>query len=84
MQLKTADQWPGIHYSLWCSVNTMRKTERDQILKMLHNIQCLATELSKLEVEARRKRKFCYEELAAVNAAIKEVEQWILLGTLMQ
>jgi uncharacterized protein YozE (UPF0346 family) len=54
--------------------------------KMLKNIQIMVEDLSKLEVEARRKQKFTYTEIKAneINNAIDHLEKLILIAKLMQ
>lgn len=54
--------------------------------KMLKNIEKMVEELSKLEVEARRKQKYTYTEpkVIQINTAIDHLEKLILMAKLMQ
>lgn len=54
--------------------------------KMYNNISKMVTELSKLEVEARRTRKETYvkEKVAEINKAIDHLEKLLLVAQLMR
>ena len=84
MKIEKATDWQIIHNDL--------KTElfvagyNPDLKKMLDNITKMVTELSKAEVEARRLHNVKYLEapLEKINAAIKHLEQFLLMAKLMK
>lgn len=54
--------------------------------KILKNIESMVTELSKLEVTARRTKSnaCCVTQLANINAAIQHLEKVMLIAKLMK
>ena len=54
--------------------------------KMLKNIDTMVTDLSKLEVSARRNHStlFTKEKVDEINQAIKHLEQFLLVAKLMK
>ena len=54
--------------------------------KILKNIESMVTELSKLEVTARRTKSntCCVAQLASINAAIQHLEKVMLIAKLMK
>jgi hypothetical protein len=57
-----------------------------EIRTMLQNIDNMVNALSKAEVIARRKhvKTETLPELEQVNSAIKNLEQWLMMGTLLR
>jgi hypothetical protein len=56
------------------------------LIKMLKNIETMVTDLSKLEVTARRIQKFSYtvDLVNKINASIDRLEKLILMAQLMR
>jgi hypothetical protein len=84
MEIKSATDWQHVHWALRADINSLGFNPDFQ--RMLNNITNMVTELSKAEVEARRihKDKYVQEPLAAINKAIKHLEQFLLMAKLMQ
>jgi hypothetical protein len=56
------------------------------IRKMLKNIDTMITELSKIEVEARRTKRdtVVKAQLDKINEAVDTVEKWVIMAVLYQ
>jgi hypothetical protein len=76
----------------WQEVHTKLRTELDMIgynpdlRKMLENIANMVTSLSKLEVDARRIKRYTYTEelVLKINHAIDHLEKLVLMAKLMK
>jgi hypothetical protein len=82
MDIKTALDWPKVEAVL---VESSRhtKTYQREVLKIIHNIGGMVSQLSKLELEARRSpfksNQRVIEQLRKINTQIYELEQWLTL-----
>jgi len=84
MEIKFATDWPAIDVELLAQIGHL---PFNKDLRKLHaNISVMVIDLSKLEVEARRLRAPYKVEskLNEINAAIKHLEQLILMAILIQ
>lgn len=84
MEIKSWADWPEVDREL---TNQIRLIDYNPDLhKMKRNLDVMVTELNKAEVEARRIKNYRYLEpqLAQVNGAIAQLEQWIFLLLLRQ
>lgn len=84
MEIKSWADWPEVDREL---TNQIRLIDYNPDLhKMKRNLDAMVTELNKAEVEARRIKNYRYLEpqLAQVNGAIAQLEQWIFLLLLRQ
>ena len=79
MKIKQATDFHPVFVHLKSELNALNYNP--DLNKMLKNIQ-----ISKLEVEARRKQKFTYTDIKAneINNAIDHLEKLILIAKLMQ
>ena len=76
----------------WFNVSNKLRTQLDNLPynndlhKMLKNIEKMVTELSKLEVEARRIRNTSYliDRVNDINKSIDHLEKLILMASLMR
>lgn len=84
MIIKKATDWQLIESDLRSELFT--SGYNPDLKKMLDNITGMVTELSKAEVEARRLHSDKYLEgpLNKINAAIKHLEQFLLMARLMK
>lgn len=82
-----------IEYALdWQEVSRKLLTEMQSagynpdLKKMYTNISAMVTELSKLEVTARRAQKYSFttEKVESINKAINHLEKLILIAKLMK
>ena len=84
MEIKSWADWPEVDREL---TNQIRLIDYNPDLhKMKRNLDVMVTELNKAEVEARRIKNYRYLEpqIAQVNGAITQLEQWIFLLLLRQ
>lgn len=84
MKIKVATDFQAISSQLRSELNSLNYNP--DLRKMLKNIEIMVEELSKMEVEARRKQKFTYTEIKAaeINNALDHLEKLILIAKLMQ
>ena len=84
MKIKVATDFQKISTQLRSDLNSLNYNP--DLLKMLKNIEKMVVELSKMEVEARRKQKYTYTEpkVNEINLAIDHLEKLILMAKLMQ
>ena len=84
MKIKVATDFQEISGYLKRDLNSLN--HNPDLLKMLKNIEKMVEELSKMEVDARRKQKYTYTEpkVELINRAIDHLEKLILMAKLMQ
>lgn len=84
MRIETALDWGIVGVELTQQLN--RLPYNPDLKKMIHNIDIMITELSKLEVEARRihKPEYTKEKVDSINKAIDQLEKWLLIAELMK
>lgn len=85
MHIKSSLDWAVVESELCASVRKIRSISYDmQARKLIRNLQPLVTDLSNLELLARRnKQKYIEREIVAkleqINAEINSIEQWVLM-----
>lgn len=85
MHIKSSLDWAAIEAHLYSQARSIKRVTYDmQARKLVRNLQPLVTELSNLELLARRnKQKYIEREIAAkleqINTEITNIEQWILM-----
>ena len=84
MEIKTALDWPKVEAPLLASVRNLKDYEhRDQAGKVIYNLGKMVSQLSKLELEARRSafksNQRVLEQLEKINTEINNLEQWLTL-----
>lgn len=84
MELKISTDWQEIELDLKTKIH--RIGYNPDLERMLKNIQSMVTELSKMEVDARRTRKTTYtaEQIVKINQAIVTLEKWMIMAALMR
>jgi hypothetical protein len=84
MEIKRALDWDRVSIQLRDKMSTMGYNP--DLQKVYWNIDKMITELSKLEVDARRTQKFSYldAKVEEINKAIHHLNQLILIGLLMK
>lgn len=85
MTIKTSLDWQKTRTELYQRIHTVGRHTRD-LERMLDNIDPLVAQLGKIEVEIRgRQRGFRQhqEQLALIQARVKDLEQMITLASLM-
>jgi archaellum component FlaC len=84
MQINSSLDWNSTSERLRSQMS--RLGYNADLQKMFWNIDDMVTELSKLEVEARRIKKTTYltAKIEEINNAIKHLEQLIMVGLLMK
>ena len=84
MQINSSLDWNSTSERLRSQMS--RLGYNADLQKMFWNIDDMVTELSKLEVEARRIKKTTYldSKIEEINKAIKHLEQLIMVGLLMK
>ena len=89
MHIKSSLDWAAAESELGVSVCKIKNVRYNtQVRKLVRNLRPLVTELSNLEILARRnKQKYIEREIAAkleqINAEIHSIEQWMLMLMLM-
>jgi hypothetical protein len=85
MHIKSSLDWAVAESELLASVRAIKSINYDmQARKLIKNLQPLVTELSNLELLARRnKQKYIERDIAAkleqINTEINSIEQWVLM-----
>jgi hypothetical protein len=76
--------WPKVRAELESKISQLDYSP--DIRKMLKNIDSMITDLSKIEVEARRTRRdnHAKAQLEKINLAVDTVEKWIVMAVLYQ
>jgi hypothetical protein len=84
MEIQTSLDWQKINSDLTSHLSSIGYNP--DLHKMLANITKMVSELSSLEVEARRKKSthMTQEKLNNINKAINHLEKLILMATLMR
>lgn len=84
MKLHHALEWEKVGEEL--KQQLLKLDYNPDLFKMHKNIGNMITELSKLEVEARRTRSnnAVNEKLKQINRAIIELEKWIVMALLLK
>lgn len=84
MEIQTSLDWQKINSDLSSQLSLVGYNP--DLHKMLANITKMVSELSSLEVEARRKKSthMTQEKVDAINRAINHLEKLILMATLMR
>lgn len=84
MEIKNSLDWPKVETAIMDSIYQLKKWEHQrEATKMLRNFSGMVSQLSKLELEARRSafksNQRVTEHLAKVNEEINNLEQWITM-----
>lgn len=84
MDIKTALDWPKVEAVLLENGRNLKNYEhRNEVVKIIHNLEKMVSQLSKLELEARRSpfksNQRVNEQLVKVNEEINNLEQWLTL-----
>ena len=84
MKIEKAIDWNGVCGTI--SGELAHIGYNPDLHRMFQNIGKMVTELSKLEVEARRTQKFTYlvSKVEEINKAIDHLEKLILMAKLMR
>lgn len=84
MKIEQATDWQEVKSSLLKQMQGIGYNP--DLNKMIKNIDSMITELSKVEVEARRIRKsrLVQNQLDAINKAIDHLEKLLLIAQLMR
>ena len=84
MKIQVATDFQTISSQFRSDLNSLNYNP--DLRKMLKNIEKMVEELSKMEVDARRKQKYTYTEtkVLEINTAIDHLEKLILVAKLMQ
>lgn len=83
MKIKTSLDWEEVSHQLGIQMSSIGYNP--DLRKMLKNIDSMVSELSKLEVDARRIRKpeYTKESVDSINKAIDHLEKLLLIAKLM-
>ena len=86
--IQTALDWQKVYNKLRPQINQMRDNPKikNDLIQMLDNVEKMVTELSKLEVDARRTKNITLvkPQLAKVNQAVDQLEKFILFANLLK
>jgi len=84
MKIERSTDWGNLRSEIVSQVRTLNYNP--DIRKMIKNIDTLVSNLSRLEVEARRTRKDSYlqKPLEEINSALATLDQFITLAHLLQ
>lgn len=84
MKIDTSLDWQNVHTNLRTQMNGLGYNP--DLQRMLTNITNMVTELSKAEVEARRKRMHSTidTKLEKINQAIDHLEKLLVMANLMK
>ena len=84
MNIKRSTDWDNLRSEIVSQVRTLNYNP--DIRKMIKNIDTLVSNLSKLEVEARRTKRDYYlkQPLEEINSALATLDQFITLAHLLQ
>ena len=86
LQIETTNDWQRIESELRESTKNLSFTIQNDLEKINKNICSLVSELSKEEIECRRKKKATRKFLEIreeCNSLIKEYQKMILMGQLL-
>jgi reverse gyrase len=82
--IKSSLEWSQLETKLQMRSNLLPDSNARDVRKMLNNIKSSVTELSKAEVNARRRRSNVADEvLKKVNDEIELLEEYLLMATLL-
>ena len=82
MKIDSSIEWNNCRDSLKASIQALPYNK--ELRMMLKNIDSMVDELSKVEVNSRRKRSSEAEaQLNKVNSAIATLEQWIMMASFL-
>lgn len=86
VEIKSSLEWQLVRAQLDAQINST--SYNTDLKKMLRSIDNMVTDLSKLEVEARRMKNSdrcdrCSTKLAEINSAVHTLDQWIVTAILM-
>lgn len=83
MQIQSSLDWNSVHSELRTQIGQV--PFNPDLRRMLNNISNMVSELSQLEVEARRINKMSYTEtkVVQINEAISRLEKLLLIAKLM-
>ena len=84
MDIKTALDWPKVEAVLLENSKNLKDYEhRKEVGKVINNLGKMVSQLSKLELEARRSpfksHQRVTEQLVKLNEEINNLEQWLTL-----
>jgi len=84
MDIKTALDWPKVETALTDSSRNLKgENHSREVSKVIRNIGTMVSQLSKLELEARRSpfksHQRVNEQLTKVNDEINNLEQWMTM-----
>lgn len=84
LEISNSLEWPAVRRKLLSDIRSLNYNA--DLRKMLQAIDVMVTELSKCEVEARRTKntKLTATHLKNINGAIVNLDQWIVMGGLLQ
>ncbi len=84
MEIQNSLDWQKVHADLSSQLSS--SGYNPDLYKMLNNITLMITELSKLEVEARRSKstRLTEEKVVDINKAINHLEKLMLIAMLMR
>jgi hypothetical protein len=84
MKIQIATDWQEVYNKLRIELDSTGYNP--DLRKMLENITTMVTALSKLEVEARRIKRYTYTEdlVLKINQAIDHLEKLVLMAKLMK
>lgn len=84
MKIERSTDWDNLRSEIVQQVRTLNYNP--DIRKMIKNIDVLVSDLSKLEVEARRTKRDYYlkQPLEEINSALATLDQFITLAHLLQ
>ena len=84
MKIQIATDWQEVYNKLRIELDSTGYNP--DLRKMLENITTMVTALSKLEVEARRIKRYSYTEdlVLKINQAIDHLEKLVLMAKLMK
>jgi hypothetical protein len=84
MKIEKSTEWENLRGEIVQQVRSLNYNP--DIRKMIKNIDGLVTNLSKLEVEARRTKRDYYlkQPLEEINTALATLDQFITLAHLLQ
>lgn len=86
--IQTALDWEKLYSKLRPQINQMGENPKikSDLMRMLDNVEKMVTELSKLEVDARRTKNITLlkPQLVKVNQAVDQLEKFILFANLLK
>ena len=83
MEILNSLQFAKVEVALLNQISKIKPQFQSQARKLIDNIRKMNTQLSKLELEARRSASHSSrkvnEQLEKINAEILSIEQWIMM-----